>query len=372
MHFLFLYFWVMKKIVVFLCGLFISLFAAAQSTQWVDAQNLFVGGHGPWASHDAYERLPAELKGTVRDALWNLGTNSSGLYVRFSTDSPTVSARWALKGNNAMDHMTSVGIKGVDLYWRNPKTKQWQYVQTGRPYALENTRTLAKNMTPERREFMLYLPLYEGVSKVEIGVDSASTIEGPQLDSPQTKDNRPIVFYGTSILQGACASRPGMCHTSILSRRLDRASINLGFSGNGKLDYELAETLARVENPFAYVLDFVTNCSPELVESNMAKFIGIIREKHPKTPIVVVEQTWFPPAELDTKAAEERDAKNEVLRRVYKQIKASGDRNIYYTGGKELMGSDFESWVDGLHGTDLGFMRYADMLYPLLRWLGAR
>lgn len=352
-----------KKITLLFCLLCGTLVVSGQS-RWVDAQQLYIGGHGPWRSHDPYERLPRELKDTLRAGLWGLGTHSSGIYVRFSTNSTTVSARWKLKGNSSMDHMTSVGIKGVDLYWLNPKSDKWQYVQTGRPYGLENTRQLVAHMAPETREFMLYLPLYEGVSSVEVGVDSLA-----QIEQGAVVDSRPMLFYGTSIMQGACASRPGMNSTSILSRRLGRTAINLGFSGNALLDYELAETMIRVADPAVFVLDFMPNCGAELIESNMAKFIGILRAVHPKTPIVLVEQSWFPSAELDLKGAEVRDAKNASFRRIFNELKAAGDRNLYLVGGRDLMGTDWEAWVDGLHGTDIGFERYAETLYPVLRQL---
>lgn len=356
----------MKKIALLLFGLMLSLSATAQ-TRWVDATQLTIGGHGPWASGNPYERLPSDMQDSLRKPLWDLGTNSSGIYVRFRSNSPAISAHWVLGGNTAMDHMTSVGIKGVALYFLNHDNK-WQYVNTGRPSSMDNKSRLVGNMTAVMREYMMYLPLYERVIKVEIGVDSLAEIELAAVDLPFRGDGRPIVFYGTSIMQGACASRPGMNSSSILARRLGREAINLGFSGNAKLDYPMARIMARVETPQCFVLDFAPNCSAELIESNMAGFIAILRAKHPRTPIVVVEQVYFPPSELDLKAQKERSDKSRTLRAVYDKLRET-DRNLYFVDGRSLTGDDFEATVDGLHATDLGFMRYADALYPVLKAL---
>ncbi|MEG3047658.1 MAG: SGNH/GDSL hydrolase family protein [Mucinivorans sp.] len=357
----------MKKIILTALILFISFVAPAQ-TQWTDAKQLTIGGHAPWVSRTPYERLPAAMKGTVRDQLWNLGCNSSGLYVRFRTDSPTISAHWLLTGNNSMYHMTDAGIKGVDLYFLNGK--KWQYVATGGANGLNTSRRLIGDMKPEMREYMMYLPLYEGVSQVEIGIDSLYTIQAAGVDSPRRSSARPIVFYGTSIMQGACASRPGMNGTSILARRLDREAINLGFSGNAKLDYEMAHAMASIPNPHSFVLDFAPNCTDKMIENNMEKFITILREAHPSVPIVVVEQTYFPTMALSTVAHKEQVDKSAAMRVIFNRLVDAGDRKLHWVSGGELMGYDCEPYVDAVHSTDLGFMRYADTLYPLLRSLG--
>ncbi|MEG2606015.1 MAG: SGNH/GDSL hydrolase family protein [Mucinivorans sp.] len=354
----------MKKILLVAILVCVSCLSMAQ-TRWVDAKELSIGGHGPWLSATPYERLPSEMKGTVREALWNLGCNSSGLYVRFRTDSPSVWAQWTLTGNTSMYHMTEVGIKGVDLYFLDGS--QWRYIATGGAAGINTSRRLIGNMKPEMREYMMYLPLYEGVSEVKIGVDSAACLAPPHIDSPKREDERPMVFYGTSIMQGACASRPGMNSTSIIARAMNREAINLGFSGNAKLDYQIARAMATIKNPHSYVLDFAPNCTPQLIESNMERFIGILRNSHPTVPIVVVEQTYFPPMVLDTVARAEQINKSATMRRVYDSLVKGGDKNLYWVPGAELLGTDNESQVDALHATDLGFMRYAESLLPVLK-----
>ena len=142
-----------------------------------------------------------------------------------------------------MNHMTATGIKGLDLYCL--QDGKWVFAGSGRPQGKVNQATIVKDMLPEEREYLLYLSLYDGVVSLSIGVDSLSLIGGPAVDLPVRK--KPLVFYGTSILQGGCASRPGMAHTNILERRLNRECINLGFSGNALLDLEIARVMAEVD-----------------------------------------------------------------------------------------------------------------------------
>lgn len=349
------------KRVILTTLLVLSVLGAVCQTRWVDARQLAIGGHGDWVSKTPYDRLPLSLQDTLRRALWDLGTNSSGVYVRFRTDSPDIRVHWKLRGNSSMNHMPDTGIKGVDLYFLNDK--KWQYINTGKPNGVDNKSLLVGNMEPAMREYMLYLPLYEAVDSLWVGVDPRATIHKPELGYAR----QPIVFYGTSIMQGACASRPGMNGTSIVSRAMNREAINLGFSGNAKLDYSMAELIATIEQPHSIVLDFAPNCSAELISDKMKQFINIIRSKHPLVPIVVVEQTYFPPAELDQKAFKERSAKGVAMRAVYDGLKRGGDRNLHWVGGRDLLGEDYEAQVDALHATDLGFMRYAERLSKVLK-----
>src|SRR5262249_54590042 len=157
---------------------------------------------------------------------------------------------WKLrKPQLGMPHMAPSGVSGVDLYGRNADG-QWRWISCGRPTDVDNRTTLAKELPPGKREYRLYLPLYNGVSQVEIGLPEKATIA--RSTHPLLK-RKPVVFYGTSIMQGACASRPGMAQSSIIGRRLERPIINLGFSGNGKMEIEMARLLAELD-PAAYVL----------------------------------------------------------------------------------------------------------------------
>ena len=172
------------------------------------------------------------------------------------------------------------GIKGLDLYCLEDAV--WRFAGVGRPSGKENKATLVAHMEPKMREFLLYLPLYDGITDLQIGVDSLSEILLPAINLPVRE--KPIVFYGTSILQGGCATRPGMAHTNILSRWLNRETINLGFSGNGLLDVEIAEIMAHIDAS-VYVLDFVPNCQAARIDSLAERFYKVIRERQPYTPM---------------------------------------------------------------------------------------
>ena len=227
-----------------------------------------------------------------------------------------------------------------------------------------NQATIIANMQPEEREYMLYLPLYDGLVSLAIGVDSLATIDQPLIDYPICK--KPVVFYGTSILQGGCASRPGMAHTNIISRRLNRECINLGFSGNALLDLEVAKVISEVDAS-VFVLDFVPNASVEQMKERMETFYRIIRSKHPDTPVIFIEDPNFTHTLYDERIAKEVQRKNDTLKEIFNRLKKENEKNIIFISSKNMLGEDGEATVDGIHFTDLGMMRYADLVCPIIK-----
>ena len=156
---------------------------------------------------------------------------------------------------------------------------------------------------------------------MSIGIDAEASISVPRTAIPVR--TKPIVFYGTSILQGGCANRPGMAHTNIISRRLNREIVNLGFSGNALLDYEIAEVMSSVDAG-VYVLDFVPNASSDQIYEKMETFYRILRDKHPRTPIIFIEDPVFTHALFDKKIAIEINKKNKAFNSFFKSIKTKG------------------------------------------------
>lgn len=314
-----------------------------------------------------YRRIPDSLQNIVpRWQLWNLGGNTSGMALRFSSDSPTIKVRWRNTGKVEMNHMTATCIRGLDLYALQPDST-WRFVNSARPDldSIFTETTVISNMTPGvMRDFMLYLPLYDGIDQLAVGIDSDYSIAGPLTDLPST-DN-PVVAYGTSILQGGCASRPGMSHINQLSRRLNREIINFGFSGNGQLDLEIAPVIASVRNPSLFVLDFCPNVNMALIEEKMIPFFRIIRDQNPDVPVLFIENPVFPHSEFDNDISDKIRTRNATLRHKYEELVASGEKNIYYLEGEEIIGHDGEGTVDGIHFTDLGFYRYTNLLYPVV------
>ena len=330
---------------------------------WYDAQKLTVEGRG-WTDTDRfYDRLPARAKGAVPDPVWSLSRHSAGICVCFVTDAPKVSARWkVLNDSLAMPHMPATGVSGLDLYVNDNGV--WRWVGNGRPSGQRTEAVLAQGIPAGAHEYLLYLPLYNGTESLEIGVvPTAALSKAPAR--PAGKD-KPVIFYGTSITQGGCASRPGMAHTAILGRRLDCPVINLGFSGNGKLDAELGKLLAEVDAA-AYVLDCAPNMPPEMITERTEPFVTALRAARPDTPIVLVENIAYQAGAFLPAAKASYADKNAALRAAYERLTEKGIQGLTYVTGETLLGSDGEATVDGTHPTDLGFQRIADALEPALR-----
>ncbi|MBO4985022.1 MAG: SGNH/GDSL hydrolase family protein [Bacteroides sp.] len=330
-----------------------------------DAAQFPLLGKATDATAGRYDRLPDSLETKARKQLVDLGHNSAGMAIRFRSNSTTIKAKWEVLNKFGMGHMTNIGVRGVDLYCMDEG--KWYFAGSGFPGGKESEALLIKDMPARDREFMLYLPLYDGTVKVAIGVDSLATISGPQVNHPVQE--RPLVFYGTSILQGGCANRPGMAHTNILSRWLGRECINLGFSGNARLDYEVAEVIASVKDASVIVLDFLPNVTIEQLKERFFPFYKIIRQACPDTPILLVENPPFPNGRFNAEIQEHLTTENGIYKEYFKQLKKEGDKNVYYFSNEGMIGDDGEATVDGSHFTDLGFMRYAEKLYPVLKKL---
>lgn len=355
----------MKRIIATLIALGLSLSALAQ-IRYVDARTLDIRGKITYDNCADYERIPASLLAGSRESLQWLGSCSSGLYVRFRTNSRTIYARWSSKWDSRMNHMTDTGVRGVDLYVR--EGKKWVFVAAGRPGEKSPTDSwMLSDMTPKFREYMLYLPLYESATSVEIGVDVDAEILPAELESPST--DRQIVMYGTSILQGGCASRPGMAYTNILSRMLDTEVVNLGFSGNALLDYEIARHMAAAGNPAVFVLDFCPNATIEDINEKGEEFIRILREAHPDVPLVFVDDMHYASYGFNPGLTFGVDNKNKTLAEFCDKLRAKGEKKIIQVAGSAVIGYDNEATVDGTHFTDLGMMRYAEYMAPILKKL---
>lgn len=334
---------------------------------WYDISLLDVEGQGWKETKAPYDRLPAKAEAVVRAPVWSLSRNSAGLCVRFETDATAIHGRWTLTSNQlALPHMPATAVSGLDLYAKADDVK-WRWVGVGRPTQTINTGPLVAGISGTRREFLLYLPLYNGVSSVEIGIPmGASLAKAPQRDKTQS---RPIMFYGTSITQGGCASRAGMVHTAILGRRLNRPVINLGFSGNGKMEPELAELLAELD-PAVYVLDCLPNLDGKETAERVEPFVRRLRRSRPDTPILLVEDRVYDDAHLVTGRKQRNDENHASLRKAFENLKSEGVAGVHYLAGDDLLGHDNEATVDGSHPTDLGFVRMADVfekaIAPLL------
>ncbi len=339
---------------------------------FVDARDLGIEGQG-WPAADfaaPFDRLPAKAQEKVRPDVWNLSRQAAGVCVRFLADTPAIHARWALTSAQlAMKHMPATGVSGLDLYARDD-SGHWRWVACAIPNAegQEQASVVADGLSPGKREWLLYLPLYNGVSQVEIGVPLGATLEkAPAYVGDRAK---PIVFYGTSITQGACASRPGMCHPAILHRRYGRPVVNLGFNGNGRMEPELVALLAEIDAA-VYVIDCCPNLDGPAISTRTGPLVDLLRKARPDTPILLVADRrltdgWIRPAK---KA--HNDANHAALRTAFDGLVAAGVPGLHYLSGDDLLAEDGEGTVDSSHPTDLGFVdhaaAFAKVLDPLIR-----
>lgn len=307
-----------------------------------------------------FDRFPATAEQTVTPNVWGLSRDSAGMLVRFTTDSPVIHVDYVLRSERlAMPHMPATGVSGVDLYARDDEGR-WRWVQVTRPTGKWVKTELISGLAPGPREFAAYLPLYNGVESMRIGVQPSASFHG------LVPRDKPIVFYGTSITHGACASRPGMVHTAILGRKLDHPVVNLGFSGNGRMDLAVADFLVQVDAAM-YVIDCLPNMQPAEVTAKCEPLVRRIRESKPDTPIVLVEDRRFTNSWITPAKEKFHDDNHAALRAAYDRLVADGVGGLYYIAGDLLYGDDTEGATDASHANDLGFMRQAEAFEPVLR-----
>jgi hypothetical protein len=308
-----------------------------------------------------FDRFPASADGQVTPAVWNLSRDSAGMMVRFKTDSSYIWADYTLFRERINGvNMTPIGASGLDLYARDDAGK-WRWVGVARPEKKEVRVELANTLKPGLREYAIYLPLYNGVEKLSVGIAPSSAFEplAPRTD-------KPIVFYGTSITHGASASRPGMVHTAILGRRFDRSVINLGFSGNGRMDAAVGDLLIKIDAAI-YVIDCLPNMGAAAVREKCIPLVNQLRAARPATPIVLVEDRRYTNSWIQPKRDQDHSDNHAALREAYEKLKAAGVTGLFYIGGDDLLGADGEGATDGSHPNDLGFLRQADVMEPILR-----
>tara|TARA_B100000900_G_scaffold121920_1_gene102901 strand:- start:369 stop:1394 length:1026 start_codon:yes stop_codon:yes gene_type:complete len=310
-----------------------------------------------------FQRLPQHYQESLRKDVWELSENSAGVSISFKTNSSELSVKWTVKLDFSMNHMTDVGIKGIDLYYK--ENGRWDYLSSGIPSGKINKTFLFKGFSDETREYRLHLPLYDSITDLQIGIHEASSFE-----IVKDKD-LPIVFYGTSITQGGCASRPGVAHTNVISRSLGIECINLGFSGNGHMEESLGAIIAEIEAKLI-VIECMANVDLETVRKNTIPLIQAIRKTSQDSPtsIVFIEEAITNNRNPDQKYIQSIHQKNLELAR---QVKIAGDleqKNVYIISQVGLIDQDSEATIDGTHYNDLGFERHAKHLVRSLIELG--
>jgi len=337
---------------------------------WQDVRKLTVEGLGFKDVKSPFDRLPGRAEGVVRKVVWELSRDSAGVAVRFRANTPLLRARWTrVRQPIASAAMSGIATSGLDLYTRQDGTTgPWRWLASGSPAndTLTTDIALVRGLPKGEREYLLYLPLRNAVTSVELGIpkDGSSTLL-PAPPRPDAK-RKPIVFYGTSITHGASASRPGMTHVAMLGRMFDRPVMNLGFAGNGKMEPEVQKFLVEIDAAV-----FVVDCLPNMVEKEVREraeaCVRQIRTAHPSTPILLVEDRNYADGFLIASRRQRNQTSQAALREAYRKMKVDKISNLYYLEGSALLDAGGEDTSDGSHPSDLGFLHQAKAFERVLR-----
>ena len=323
-----------------------------------------------WFDEDKrYHRLSKQLDEVLpqlEGSVDVLAGNSTGGIVAFYSNTNVLKIKVKLSFKFHMGHMPYTGQAGFDLYIGD-SLKDMKFYRTSNfdfnKMEYEFTYFNHKNLNESNKLYVLNFPLYATVEEVLIGVNPNSEIK-PCLDL--FKNDNKIVFYGTSITQGGCASRPGMSYTQILSRMLETECLNYGFSGNGKGHIEIAQALSEIKNVEMFVLDYEANATFDRLKATLDNFVKCLRKAYPEVPIVIISKI-----QMYVEFHDEAYRKNEKKVRNYQKnyVKNSNDSNLYYIDGAKVLGKTHisEKTVDGCHPTDYGFMSMAEYLYPTFK-----
>lgn len=351
------------RLVFFLSALFSTIQIFSQELVWHNPQSEkfhVVNGQG-WPSElkGSYNRFPARCEGIVRESVWDLSQHSAGLYVKFKTNSPSIHIRYGITGDIQMPHMPATGVSGVDLYSKDENNRlRWH--ATGHNRSFSDTTTFKyNNLTYETKdtegyEFTLYLPLYNHVEWLEVGVEQSS-----HFRFLPASIEKPIVVYGTSIAQGACCTRPGMAWTNIVQRDMDTRVINLGFSGNGQMEPEVFTLLSELDASI-FVIDCMANMDFERTDLIYERTLNGVRILRSKTdaPIILVEHAGYSFASTSETIMEKPINCNIELNRAYRTLLQEGIHHLFLLPNSENA-YGLDEMVEGIHPNDIGMMHQA-------------
>ena len=303
-----------------------------------------------------YCRMPRAVAEKVNEGTAQLYRHTSGGRVRFCTDSPMIAIRAEMPFSLPMPHMPLTGSGGFDLY------RDGQFLYTFIPPMSAEEPYVSEWPMPGEgmHEYEINFPLYHDVEKLYIGLKSGAKV----APGRPYRTEQPVVFYGSSITQGGCASRPGMCYTHILARMLDFDFINLGFSGNARGEETMADYIASLPMS-VFVMDYDHNAPTlEHLQKTHHAFAARFRKARPDVPIVFVsrpDSQMLRPYNIPER--------KEVIEATWRALREAGDGRVWFVDGDTLWAGP--EWggctVDGCHPNDLGFYRMAMGIAPALR-----
>ena len=326
--------------------------------KYVDASCLTLVGKGMSTPGNEYHRVDTAKYGDMPASVKHLFTYSAGLAVSFKTNSSTVAVRWTTKGRGVMGNMTPIAHRGLDLYMY--AGGGWIPAGVGTPLAgkTEHECKIAQYLESGEHKFLLYLPLFEEILSLEIGVDSAAMIE-----AEPSPFRHKVLIYGSSILHGACASRAGLAYPARMSRSTGINFVNFGLSGRGKMEAAVADMLKDVDAD-AFILDCMPNPSPEEIVARTQYLVKTIREHHPGVPIIMIE-TYMRENGYSNRQVRERCLdQSKAFITQYELLKEQGVEDLYLIRDHHAIGTDHEGSSDGTHPNDLGFDRMVQQYQP--------
>ena len=356
----------MKKLIILLILTVSGQWSMVNGQTWHDASEggFHIFGQGwPQLSQKKFQRLPITEKSKLNNVtLWNASQLSAGLYVRFRTDATSIRVRFTLT-KQAVQHynISSFGQSGVDLYARSDDGKTFHWLGNHLNYGFGTPATANfRNIVPQNMEgnkeceYMLYMPNFNGVSKLEVGVNEGASFQ--YIEVPE--DDEPIVVYGSSAVQGSSASRPGNSWANMLGRELDAQIVNMGFADNAKLDEGIFKVMADLK-PRVFIIDAMPDMKtmPQLIKERVVAGVKILQAMTNR-PVLLVESPGAPDRLIRPGQDELHTKANEQLREAYDQLTQDGYTNLFYMTQEEL-GLNEEDFLDGINPSDLGMKHYA-------------
>ncbi len=323
--------------------------------------------YGVYKDDGRYRRMPEDVAKNTSEGVWELHACTAGGRVRFKTDSSYVAIQAKMNPIYKMSHFALTGVGGFDLYAKEGDMELRFAAEYTPPYDIKDGYESIIDLCNggftytegEMREIVINFPLYAGVIDLYIGLDENAKVLPPD----EYKNQKPIVYYGSSITQGGCASRPGMSYQNIITRRFNVDHINLGFSGNAKAEDAMIEYIKNLDMS-VFVYDYDHNApSVEYLRETHEKMFKAIREANPDLPIVMMPRPKHFLTDTDKQRAE-------IVKTTYENAIKSGDKNVYHINGEELMAlCGDQGTVDNCHPTDLGFFSMAKTLGDALeKW----
>lgn len=353
----------MKRFFLTIFTLTLLASASAQSIRWHDAADLTIIGKAiPTAK--PFIRIDTSVYKFNSRTIDTYANYSTGLAVLFETDSHTLKAKWKTGGGNAGDNMTAILQKGLDLYVM--KDGKWVFAGVPRlnmrkaPFS-DHQGTIVADMPEGTKQCLLYLPLFDRVDELQIGID-----EGASIQALANPFRHTIVVHGSSITHGASASRPGMTYAARFGRDNGLYTINLGFSGACRLQKEYAYYLADIKEVDAFIFDTFSNPPAEEIYQRFNDFVDIVRAAHPDVPMIFLQTERRETRNFSTvrekSETEKQKAAEEVINARMKE-----DKNIYFIDSEGFLGYEHIGTVDGTHPNDLGFTHMLEIITPKIK-----